>query len=66
MRKVELDIMGHWHVRDSAKDHIINGSVIGFNAYAIEIKASFEPPCQSFFMIHPEWGKTVEIPIFLN
>lgn len=66
MRKADIDVMGHWHTRQLQKDSVINGSVIGFNAYAIEIKASFEPPCQSMFLIHPERGKTVEIPIFVN
>lgn len=65
-KKADLDVLGHWHERQQAKNFVINGSVIGYNAYAIQIKAGYELPCQSFFLIHPDWGKTVEIPIFLN
>lgn len=66
MRRADVDVMGHWHTRQQSRDHVVNGSIIGFNAYSIEIKASFEQPCQSMFLIHPEWGKTVEIPVFVN
>lgn len=66
MRKATIDVMGHWHTRQTARDHVLNGSIIGHNAYAIEIKASFEPPSQSFFLVHPKWGKTVECPVFVS
>lgn len=62
----DIDILGHWHQRTSHKNFIVNGSIIGFNAYALKIKASFERPQQSFFLMDPRWGKTVEAPIFLD
>jgi len=65
-RTAYLDVMGHWHSRKCSRNFAINGSVIGYNPYSIKIKAGFEPPCQSFFLIHPEWGKTVEAPILLD
>jgi len=63
---VYLDVLGHWHQRLSSKNSIVNGSVIGYNAYAESIKASFEKPQQTFFLMHPKWGKTVEAPIWLE
>lgn len=66
MRKADVDVLGHWHTRMSTRDAVVNGSIIGYNAFAIEIKASYEPPCQSFFLMHPERGKTVEIPLFVD
>jgi len=66
MRHVDVDVLGHWHTRINSRDFCVNGSIVGFNAYAIKIKASYEPPSQNFFLIHPERGKTVEIPIFLS
>lgn len=65
MRRVDVDVLGHWHSRISTRDFVVNGSAIGYSPYSIRIKASFEPPSQSFFLIHPERGKTVEIPLFL-
>jgi hypothetical protein len=65
-RRADLDILGHWHSRQQQRDWCINGSAIGYSPYSILIKASYEPPCQSCFLIHPKWGKTVEAPILLN
>jgi len=65
-KHADLDVLGHWHQRLSTRDFVINGSVIGYNAYAMSIKASFERPQQSFFLMHPKRGKTVEAPIFVD
>lgn len=62
----DLDVMGHWHQRLNGRDYVVNGSLIGFSPHSLSIKASFEPPCQSLFLVHPEYGKTVEVPIFLS
>lgn len=64
--RVDLDVMGHWHTRETSRDYVLNGSLIGFNEYAERIKADFEPPQQSFFIIHPKFGKTAEFPIILE
>jgi hypothetical protein len=61
-----LDIMGHWHQRMSTKNAIINGSVVGYNEYALSIKAAFERPQQSFLLMNSKYGKTIEAPIFLE
>lgn len=63
LEHAHVDVLGHWHVRKCANNFVINGSVIGYNAYSIKIKASYEPPKQSFFLVHPTFGKTVEAPI---
>jgi hypothetical protein len=65
-RRVNLDVFGHWHQRLSTKDFVSNGSIIGYNAYAMSIKASFEKPQQSFFLVNAKRGKTVEAPIFVD
>jgi len=64
--KVDLDVMGHWHTRETSRDYVINGSLIGYNEYAEKIKADYEPPQQSFFLIHQKFGKTAEFPIVLK
>jgi hypothetical protein len=64
--RADLDCLGHWHTRESSRDYVINGSLIGFNEYAERIKADFEPPQQSFFIIHPKHGKTNECGISLG
>lgn len=64
-KRADLDIIGHWHQRQSTNKYVINGSLIGYNAYALSIKAEFENPCQTFFLLHPHKGKTVEAPILV-
>ena len=66
MRRVDVDVLGHWHTRLNARDAVCNGSLIGFNPFSIHIKASYEPPSQSFFLVHPDYGKTVEVPIWVE
>jgi transposase-like protein len=64
--KADFDVLGHWHSLQSDRHFIINGSLIGFGPYSLKIKAPFEPPMQSFFLLHPRYGRTVEAPIFLT
>jgi len=65
-RHADLDILGHWHSRETSRDYVINGSVVGYNEFAEFIKADFGPPEQAFFVIHPKYGKTAEFPIVLS
>jgi hypothetical protein len=50
-KHADLDVMGHWHTAHDAHNAVMNGSLIGHNAYAIHIKAGFEPPQQVFFNV---------------
>lgn len=64
---VNLDVFGHFHTRFDGGNFICNGSLIGYNAYAVSIKASFEKPSQTFFLINKEYGeKTMVAPIFVD
>lgn len=65
-RIADLDVMGHWHTRENSDDYVINGSLCGYNEYAIRIKADYRKPAQSLFEIHPKYGKTAEFPIILE
>jgi len=64
--KVDLDVLGHWHQLTFSKKFIVNGSMVGYNAYAESIKAEFERPQQAFFLMHPRYGKTIQTPIFVD
>lgn len=65
-QKAYLDVFGHHHqlLLDAGK-FVCNGSVIGYNPFAIYIKAPFEQPKQAFFLIDKHRGKSVSAPIFL-
>lgn len=66
-RPVNLDVFGHFHTRFDGGNFIANGSMIGYNAYAVSIKASYEKPSQQFFLVNREYGeKTLVAPIFVG
>lgn len=64
---VDLDVFGHFHQRFDGGNFICNGSLIGYNAYAVSIKAGYEPPSQTCFLINREFeAKTAVMPIFVD
>jgi hypothetical protein len=65
IKRVKLDIFAHFHQSKEDGLWISNGSVIGFNPYAISIKADYETPRQRFIVIEEEKGLTFNLPILL-
>jgi transposase-like protein len=63
--RADLDVFGHFHQKMHGGKFIVNGSLIGYNAFALRIKAEFEPPSQTFFLVDARHGVTVHTPIFL-
>lgn len=64
-RVASIDVFGHWHTQQQNPKWVSNGSLIGFNAWAIQIKAPFEPPQQTYFQLHRKHGRTITAPIFV-
>lgn len=64
--RADLDVFGHWHQFRDGGNFICNGSLIGYNAYALRIKADYEEPKQAFFLIDKNRGKTIVAPIFVD
>ena len=62
-RNADLDVFGHWHQQFDGGNFLCNGSIIGYNAFAVFIKAGFESPKQLFFLVDSKRGKTVVCPI---
>jgi len=50
-RPVNLDVFGHFHTLQFPKGFIVNGSLIGWNAYAERLGFGFEPPAQASFVV---------------
>lgn len=65
-RKCHFHNFGHWHQYIDTGRVALNGSVIGFNAYAMSIKATPEPPQQAFYLIDSKRGKTCKSPIWVR
>lgn len=62
----DIDIFGHFHSYFMGGNFVANGSIVGFNAFAIAIKASFEKPKQAFFLIDKKRGMTISTPIYFS
>lgn len=57
VKKADVHCIGHWHqLRDYGRA-VVNGSLIGYNAFAQRIRAEFEPPQQVMFFMDSARGK---------
>lgn len=66
-KRADLDVFGHFHQSKDGGNFVSNGSLVGFNGYALSIKADYEKPKQAFFLInHSRKEKTTTCPIFLE
>lgn len=66
-RVANLDVFGHFHTRFDGGNFIANGSLIGYSAYAVSIKASYEKPSQTFFLVNKKYlEKTLTAMIYLD
>jgi|GEM_PF-596966 len=64
--RADLDVFGHFHQSLIGKGFILNGCLIGYNPYAVSIKAEYEPPSQNLFVIDSKRGRTLYTPIILE
>lgn len=58
-RQADLTCSGHYHQCFYGGNFVANGSLIGFNPFAIRIKASFEKPKQAFFVLNQKYGEII-------
>lgn len=65
-RQSTVDGLGHWHMYLPDMRYVVNGSLIGYSAYALRGKFPYAPPIQAFFLIDKERGVTVQIPLFVQ
>ena len=64
-RTATLDAFGHFHTAFDGGTFVANGSLIGYNSYAVSIKARCEPPKQQLFLIDKRRSKTCVWPVFV-
>lgn len=57
-------VMGHFHQLWMPGRIIVNGSIVGFNEFAINNNFDFEVPKQALWITNPEYGITYTMPIF--
>lgn len=62
----DLDIFGHYHTSKEDAWWVSNGSVIGYNAFALQIKADYEAPSQSLVLVNRKRGKILTMKVFCD
>lgn len=63
--KADWNLMHHFHrLMMPTNNTSLNGSLCGFNSYALSCGFQYEPPLQSFHLLDAKKGFTVRIPVF--
>lgn len=65
-KPVYCDVFGHHHTAMQNPRFISNGSLIGYGPYSLAIKAGYEAPQQTLFLLDSQRGRTGTFPIFLE
>lgn len=65
-RRCHYHHFGHFHTYEQHQRWTANGSVIGYNAYAMAMGANPEPPQQAFYLLDSRRGKTCKSPIWVR
>ena len=65
-QKADITNIGHWHTYTSLENAVVNGSLIGYNAYAVNGGFKYEDPVQAFYLVDSKRGKTASYPIWVT
>lgn len=57
-------VIGHWHQANFMRRIFGNGSLIGFDPFAMQLGFNFEPPQQILWVTHPQFGAIHKTEIF--
>lgn len=61
-----FDVLGHFHQFIDEWYYIISGCLCGYDNYALEIGAEYQPPTQAFITVDREHGKVMALPMFVE
>jgi hypothetical protein len=61
--KADMDFIGHFHTKFNLPNCLVNGSICGFDSYALKIGAQPEEPVQQFQILDSKRGFTTNTPI---
>jgi hypothetical protein len=57
-------LMGHWHTLLWGARQITNGSLKGFDEFAMSFSAEPEPPQQALWLTTERHGRTIQMPVY--
>jgi hypothetical protein len=60
------DVCGHFHTTSFARKFSVNGSIVGYNSYAMRNKCAFEEPSQNLLITSRKRGNTLGMRVFAD
>lgn len=66
VKHADLTCLGHWHSRICLPDLMVNGSLIGYDAFAMGGGFPFQAPVQSLRMLEPKRWCSTDIPLWVS
>lgn len=66
VRRAHLTCVGHFHQLIQLYNLMLNGSLIGYNTYAMSIGAPFEPPAQAYRVLDSQRFGSVSLPLWVS
>ena len=64
--RCDCDIFGHWHQFLDHYSWVSCGCLVGYDEFALSIKADFQEPTQTLVMFDRDKGKVAALPIFVR
>ena len=64
--KIDKAFIGHWHTIINIKEVVVNGTIKGFDAYAMGKGLPYEEPQQTFLILNDKRGFILHTPIFCD
>ena len=65
-KRAALDVFGHWHQYHDWGPWVSSGSLIGYDEFSLRIKAEYQPPSQTFFVVSRKYPKTFAAQMFVE
>lgn len=66
VRRCQYHHFGHFHDYIDIGNVMVNGSLIGYNSYAMGIKATPQDPMQAFYLLDSKRGKTAKHGLWVS
>jgi hypothetical protein len=57
-------LLGHWHTLTWGANFVINGSLKGFDEFAMSLSITPEPPAQALWLTTEKHGRTIQLPVY--
>jgi hypothetical protein len=65
-KRADYDVFAHWHQFHRSWNWVCCGTLMGYNAFAVSIKAEYQPPTQAYLVFDRNKGMVTAEPVFVE